>query len=79
MSDFTPKERAGLEAIARDIASICPRCGRGTLHERRAMNSLSRVDRKTYICSSCGTAEAMEDYSRHPDSPMTKDEWAIRE
>lgn len=36
----------------------CPVCS-GPLHERRAMNSLSRADNHTYICSRCGQREAL--------------------
>lgn len=43
--------------------STCPRCG-DPLHEREVMNSLSRVDNKTYICSPCGNREAMWNWSR---------------
>lgn len=39
----------------------CPRCGRQTLQEEQALNALSRRDNKTYICSACGTGEAMFD------------------
>lgn len=41
----------------------CPRCGLNTLRPEKVMNALSRRDNKTYICSDCGTAEAMEDYA----------------
>jgi rubrerythrin len=41
---------------------ICPRCNVNELHEEDVMNSLSRRDNKTYICSECGVAEAMEDF-----------------
>ena len=36
----------------------CPRCHRNTLYEEGALNSLSRRDSKTYICSACGRQEA---------------------
>lgn len=39
---------------------VCPRCG-VSLHPVAARNALSRVDNKTYICASCGNAEAMYD------------------
>lgn len=42
----------------------CPRCGENTLRtDRPVMNALSRRDNKTYVCSSCGTSEALEDFS----------------
>jgi predicted RNA-binding Zn-ribbon protein involved in translation (DUF1610 family) len=41
----------------------CPRCGENTLRtDRPVMNALSRRDNKTYVCSSCGTSEALEDF-----------------
>lgn len=36
----------------------CPRCG-GPMQSPTARNALSRVDNETYVCSSCGTNEAM--------------------
>ena len=40
----------------------CPRCGRETDIQRLPLRqALSRKDNKTYICSSCGTDEAMLD------------------
>lgn len=38
---------------------LCPRCGKPTLCVDPALNALSRKDNKTYVCSSCGTAEAI--------------------
>jgi DNA-directed RNA polymerase subunit RPC12/RpoP len=43
----------------------CPRCKQKKLHPEKVMNALSRRDNKTYICSDCGTAEAMFDYIQH--------------
>lgn len=37
----------------------CPRCG-----EMKPLNTLSRKDNKTYICSDCGVAEEREDFIR---------------
>jgi len=42
------------------MARICPRCGGGMEYED-VMNSLSRYY-DVYICSKCGTNEAMRDY-----------------
>lgn len=39
----------------------CPRCKEQTLDETEVLNALSRRDNRTYICSDCGTAEAMFD------------------
>jgi len=41
----------------------CPICG-GDMHPNEVMNSLSRVDNKTYICNDCGTKEALEGIDR---------------
>ena len=39
----------------------CPRCKKNTMRDEEAMNALSRRDNETYICSPCGTAEALID------------------
>jgi len=39
----------------------CPRCKKKRLAENEVMNALSRRDSKTYICTPCGTAEALID------------------
>jgi len=41
----------------------CPRCKQMKLHPEQVLNALSRRDNKTYICSPCGTDEAMVDYA----------------
>jgi len=51
---------------------ICPRCKENELSDSK-MNALSRRDNKTEICSPCGTAEALEDYSREEKITPTKD------
>lgn len=38
--------------------NTCPRCGKNY----DGYPALSRVDNATNICSSCGTAEAVEEY-----------------
>jgi predicted RNA-binding Zn-ribbon protein involved in translation (DUF1610 family) len=43
----------------------CPRCGKQRLHKSTLMNALSRRDNATYICSPCGSHEALLDASRH--------------
>jgi hypothetical protein len=40
---------------------ICPRCQLTELEDERAGNALSRLDNDTYVCSPCGTDEAMLD------------------
>jgi predicted RNA-binding Zn-ribbon protein involved in translation (DUF1610 family) len=53
----------------------CPRCGEETLRtDRPAMNALSRTDNATYVCSGCGTSEALEDFARGM-SRQSKDAW----
>lgn len=47
---------------------LCPRCGE-PLRENLVMNSRSRLDNKTYICSQCGTDEAMFNW-RHPNKEL---------
>lgn len=47
---------------------LCPRCGE-PLRERLALNALSRVDNATYICSQCGTDEAMFNF-KLPNQPL---------
>ena len=42
--------------------SVCPRCNEQYLSRFPA---LCRRDNKTSICSDCGTAQALEDYSQH--------------
>ena len=43
----------------------CPRCGKNRLHPSPMMNSLSRQDDSTYICSPCASHEALLDAARH--------------
>ena len=45
----------------------CPRCGKDRLHPVGVMNALSRRDNRTYICSPCGSHEAVLDVAR--DNP----------
>ena len=41
----------------------CPRCKQMKLHPEQVLNALSRRDNETYICSPCGTDEAMIDWA----------------
>jgi len=44
------------------FAGPCPRCGGGVpndQHPGEYPGALSRYDNETYVCSSCGSAEAM--------------------
>ncbi len=56
---------AQVAKIPEGLGEFCPRCGAPLDLERPAMNALSRVDNKTYICSPCGQKEAMFNYA-HP-------------
>ena len=44
---------------------VCPRCGEKTLRlDRPVLNALSRTDNRTYVCSDCGTGEALESFAK---------------
>lgn len=43
----------------------CPRCNINILKEPIHKNALSRKDNETYICDSCGMAEAIEEFIKH--------------
>ena len=51
----------------------CPRCGGWAMDPKLIRNALSRRE-KIYICSDCGTAEALEDFF-HKLSPLAS--WDI--
>lgn len=54
------------------FAGPCPRCGGpvpNAPHQGRYPGALSRVDNATYICSTCGSAEAIFNMT-HPDEPL---------
>jgi len=50
--------------------SKCPRCRTNSLHPTKTMNSLCRRDNKTYICSPCGQAQAIQDLMAHFTNQM---------
>lgn len=52
----------------------CPRCG-GLLGERPARSRLT-VDRDVWICTPCGTDEAVRDATRQPPVPF--DDWPLQ-
>lgn len=55
----------------------CPRCLGGIpndTHRGLYVGALSRTDNKTMICSSCGTHEALEDFT---GTRTTQENWAI--
>lgn len=51
----------------------CPRCG-GPLGERPARSRLT-VDREVFICTTCGTEEAVQQATGKPPIPFG--EWPI--
>lgn len=53
-------------ATNKEKAPQCPRCGGFIPNDFQPgayPGAISRLDNKTEICSSCGTDEAIEDYS----------------
>lgn len=48
---------------------ICPRCKKMNLREKNSTNAFSRRA-NIYICSSCGTEEALVDWMRKTSSRM---------
>jgi hypothetical protein len=57
-------------------ANTCPRCLGGIPNDAQRgayIGALSRTDNKTYICSSCGTDEAMENFT--VGAPLPQTEW----
>lgn len=53
--------RYGMTQRKTDVRLLCPRCGRNTMDSNLYRNALSRRA-DVYICSDCGSAEAMADY-----------------
>ena len=51
----------------------CPRCGRNNMCDDLTMNALSRRA-NVYICSGCGTEEALSDFFGYDDN---LDNWSI--
>jgi hypothetical protein len=66
-----------LDVIARK-AFICPRCG-GCIPNNETPGAypgaLSRVDNETFICSACGTHEAMQQFGGGRATPIR--DWPI--
>jgi hypothetical protein len=55
-----------------DFAGPCPRCGGGVPSSEKLgqyPGALSRVDNETYICSQCGTDEAMYQWGTGRELP----------
>jgi ribosomal protein S27AE len=56
--------------VIKNNPNTCPRCG-AALDTPLGRPALSRLDNRTRVCSSCGTAEAMWDHEhRGDDQPM---------
>lgn len=57
----------------------CVRCGEVPPDSdpwHRGVGALSRTDNRTYICSRCGTSEALQDFSGEGLTPQNQ--WPIR-
>lgn len=52
----------------------CPRCGCNAMKKDLVQNALSRYV-NVYICSECGTDEAMQDMERK--EPLPLNEWSM--
>lgn len=50
-----------------NIFGVCPSCMVVKLNKVECRNALSRKDNETYICGSCGTREALEEFERYAD------------
>ena len=61
------------------VPNICPRCCDNwipnNLQPGEYPGALSRTDNKTEICSACGTAEALQDFSE--GGCTKKEDWGI--
>ena len=61
------------------IPNICPRCCDNwipnNLQPGEYPGAISRTDNKTEICSACGTAEALQDFSE--GGCTKKEDWEI--
>jgi predicted RNA-binding Zn-ribbon protein involved in translation (DUF1610 family) len=48
----------------------CPRCGADRMRSPQVRNALSRKDNATYVCDSCGTDEAMMNFTGGRDADV---------
>jgi len=56
----------------------CPRCGGGIpndLQRGAYPGALSRSDNSTYVCSDCGTDEALRQVPAFGMTPLTREGW----
>ena len=61
---------------------FCPRCDQLEMREPYAANALSRTTREpedtsVYVCSNCGTSEAMEEFVHGVGNATPQTEWPI--
>lgn len=57
----------------RDPSKPCPRCGRKTMNPEGVLKNAVSRHADVYVCDTCGTEEALQDFSGTPD-PLK--EWA---
>jgi DNA-directed RNA polymerase subunit RPC12/RpoP len=60
----------------------CPRCGGGipnNLERGRYIGALSRYDNETYVCSACGTDEALRQFPPFGMEELPREEWFDRQ
>ena len=57
------------------IPHMCPRCQFSWIptnaHPGKYPGAISRADNKTEICSDCGTAEAIQDFTAGASTPVS--------
>lgn len=73
-----------LELKEYEEAVWCPRCDKNKMREPYHTNALSRAssinhDSLTYVCSACGTDEALIEFYRHPKKKWVKPTKDIKE
>jgi DNA-directed RNA polymerase subunit RPC12/RpoP len=63
-----------MEEKSADRTTVCPRCGGGIPNSDQVglyPGALSRIGHNNYVCSSCGTKEALwQFYSKLPLPPL---------
>ena len=76
MNEVKAKEalaRVGVVQTEKAQHMCCPRCGEDKMYERIHTNAYSR-HAECYICSDCGTDEAIRDYL---GESLTLNKWAF--
>ncbi len=46
---------------------LCPRCEQNELHEPIESNAISEIDKKSWICHTCGRMEGIMMFWRHKE------------